>query len=274
MHNFAARSRGVSTVYLHDVMFETDPQWFTALERAYFSRMVAWVRRADVVFSSSAAKARSHRAAHARPTCRAGRSRARAPSSSTARRSPSPTWRRGYLLTVGRLNVRKNLGRTIAGVLASGVVSPGRPLVVVGSRGGRDEALAPEAEAAVADGRVRFLGHVSEAHLRWLYAQARLFCFLSLGEGFGMPPSRPSPSARRSSPATWRSSARTCRRARSFVDPLDVTAVADAVREAVADPAPDLARWRAPSWSAHDWRRSVDLMRATVAGLLEDRRRA
>lgn len=273
VHNFAARSRGVSTVYLHDVMFETDPQWFTSLERAYFSRMVAWVRRADVVFSSSAAEGgRITRHTSARRVVPVGLGLSTelldGPQEPVAGLAP------GYLLTVGRLNIRKNLGRTIAGVLASGVVSPDRPLVVVGSRGGRDEALAPELEAAVADGRVRFLGHVSEAQLRWLYAQARLFCFLSLGEGFGMPPVEALAFGTPVLASDLEVFRENLPAGTTFVDPSDVTAVADAVREATSGPRPDLAEVAGSVVVAHDWRRSVDLMRATVAGLLEDRRRA
>jgi glycosyltransferase involved in cell wall biosynthesis len=272
VHNFAARSRGVSTVYLHDVMFETDPQWFTRVERAYFSRMVAWVRRADVVLASSAAEGRRiARHTRARRVVPVGLGLSTelldGPQSPVADLAP------GFLLTVGRLNVRKNLGRTISGVLASGVVDAARPLVVVGARGGRDEELAPEAEEAVADGRVRFLGHVDEAQLRWLYANARLFCFLSLGEGFGMPPvealafGTPVVASdlevfRENLPAGTR-----------FVDPLDVAAVAAAVRAAAEGPRPDLGEVARTVVAAHDWRRSVGLVRQTVAGLLEERRR-
>ena len=35
--------------------------------------------------------------------------------------------------------------------------------------------------------RARFLGRVSEAHLSWLYANADVFVFPSLAEGFGLP---------------------------------------------------------------------------------------
>ena len=49
VHNFSARSAKVSATYLHDVLFLTNPEWFTRIELAYFSFMARWIRRADVV---------------------------------------------------------------------------------------------------------------------------------------------------------------------------------------------------------------------------------
>ena len=48
--------------------------------------------------------------------------------------------------------------------------------------------LAPAVRAAVDEGTIRFLGRIDDGALAWLYCHAELFVFMSLDEGFGLPP--------------------------------------------------------------------------------------
>ena len=50
--NFAANSTA-GVVFLHDVLFQSNPEWFTAVERAYFSAMPLLARRARSVITTS-----------------------------------------------------------------------------------------------------------------------------------------------------------------------------------------------------------------------------
>ena len=94
-----------------------------------------------------------------------------------------------YLLYVGRLHIRKNLGRLIEAY--AGLPPALRrdcPLVLVGRRlfdSGPVEATI--ARCGVADDVV-LTGHVDEEALRALYAGATAFVYPSLFEGFGLPP--------------------------------------------------------------------------------------
>jgi glycosyltransferase involved in cell wall biosynthesis len=190
-HNFAVRSaHAVSCIYLHDVLFVTNPEWFTPLERLYFSLMTRWVESADIVFTSSRAEARriiDHTSAGF--VLPVGLGLSRELTDPTAGDDADPTLTPGgFVLTVGRLNVRKNLERTIIAALDKGLVRAGRPLVVVGAADGKSEGVDGRVTAAIASGAVVFTGFVSEERLRWLYRNTSLFVFLSLGEGFGMPP--------------------------------------------------------------------------------------
>jgi glycosyltransferase involved in cell wall biosynthesis len=79
-----------------------------------------------------------------------------------------------YLLTVGTLEPRKNLARTIAAAARIGV-----ELRVVGAAGwGGVEAHGEH---------VTWLGHVDDDELARLYRGARCFVYASLYEGFGIP---------------------------------------------------------------------------------------
>lgn len=82
-----------------------------------------------------------------------------------------------YLLFVGTLEPRKNLRRLIE---ALAVCSADLPLVVAGAHGW-GENVANDCS------HVQFIGFVPDADLPALYSGARVFCYPSEREGFGMP---------------------------------------------------------------------------------------
>ncbi|MCU1543738.1 MAG: hypothetical protein JWM50_1603 [Microbacteriaceae bacterium] len=186
VHNFTP-AFGRAAVFIHDFMFMSNPEWFTLKERVYFSLMPLTVRRARWVLTSSQAEAaRISSLAPGHPVVSAVGLGLSPGLASVKPRRPHDAPER-FLLAVGRLNARKNLGTTIAAALESGVASPDVPLLVVGEPQGKRAELGPAAAAAVTSGAVRFLGYLDDAELAWLYAHARVFLFLSLDEGFGMP---------------------------------------------------------------------------------------
>jgi glycosyltransferase involved in cell wall biosynthesis len=90
-----------------------------------------------------------------------------------------------YLLFVGAIQPRKNLGRLCQ---ALAYLECKVPLVVVGAKGWLWEEELRYARRLRARKRVRLLDHVPTAHLRALYSGALAFTFPSLYEGFGLPP--------------------------------------------------------------------------------------
>jgi alpha-1,3-rhamnosyl/mannosyltransferase len=92
----------------------------------------------------------------------------------------------GFVLAVGTLEPRKNLPRLIEAYasLPSGLQTA-NPLVIVGARGW---STGPTVAAIRSLGdRCVALGHVSDAVLAELYRRCTVFCYPSLGEGFGLP---------------------------------------------------------------------------------------
>jgi glycosyltransferase involved in cell wall biosynthesis len=188
-HNFAPIV-GRSAVFIHDVLFQSDPEWFTWRERVYFAGMPLLAPRAQVVVTSSQSEAeriRQYNRSLRRvvPIGLAVRTQLR--TAEPVRPSALPDVD-GFLLTVGRLNVRKNLITTLTAALQSGELSRRQPLVVVGEQDGRALPLPPDLRAAITDGTIVLLARVGDSELAWLYRHARLFVFLSLDEGFGLTP--------------------------------------------------------------------------------------
>ena len=95
-------------------------------------------------------------------------------------------WKEGvpFVLTVGRLNVRKNVARLIEAFARVAQQDVTRHLVVVGEKDGK---YSPGAIPDHVTSRIHFLGHVTDDELRWLYENCDLFVFPSLDEGYGLP---------------------------------------------------------------------------------------
>jgi glycosyltransferase involved in cell wall biosynthesis len=261
-HNFTPAA-GRSATFVHDFLFLSNPEWFTAKERAYFALMPLSIRRAGTVFTSSASEARrvaryGRLSSEPVPVGLALGTASEAPSipvqelASTSR----------FLLTVGRLNARKNLQMVISAALASGAVTPHSPLVVVGEKSGKAEDLLPEASAAVESGALRFLGRVSDGELNWLYEQTALFLFLTLDEGFGLPTIE----ALRAGAPQLVSDIPVFREIlgenAAYVDPRDRERVTDAIGRAVAAPPP--APTRDSVLARYSWLRSATTMREAI----------
>jgi glycosyltransferase involved in cell wall biosynthesis len=181
---------GPSAVFIQDVLFETNPEWFTVPERAYFRLMPLSAARARVVYSSSRAEGRRIRSIV--KSARRVKSVGLAVGVELLAEKPitpsAPLTPKGFILTVGRLNVRKNLEFTCLAAIRSGRLSPEYPLVIAGSFQGKTTVISAEMESAVARGDILLLGFVSASELVWLYENAAAFLFMSLGEGFGLPP--------------------------------------------------------------------------------------
>ncbi|RHA43144.1 glycosyltransferase family 4 protein [Cellulomonas rhizosphaerae] len=189
-HNFVALGKP-SVVFLHDVLFQERPEWFTRRERVYLRPVTGLLGRASAVVTSSAHEA--HRIERLNGKVRGVRPVGLAPDPALYAIEPHRPSNlgpavEGFVLSVGRLNVRKNLATTIAAAMQSGTVTREHPLVVVGERDGRAPALDAPARAAIDAGVVVLLGHVPDAELAWLYRHATVFVFLSLDEGYGLPP--------------------------------------------------------------------------------------
>jgi glycosyltransferase involved in cell wall biosynthesis len=173
---------------------------------------------------------------------------------------------RPYLLFVGTLEPRKNLGVLLRAFAAACAADPDGPLLALaGPAGWGEEADVPAAAA----GRVVRLGYLDDGDLRGLVAGARALVFPSVYEGFGLPPleafATGVPVVASDIPTTRETVGREPGLAR-LVPVTDVDALADALTTDWADAdEPERRRRRRAVAARYTWTATAELTRQAYA---------
>lgn len=264
-HNYTP-ARGESIVFVHDVMFEEHPEWFSRAERLYFRPMLPWARRASAIATSTRTEAaRILRSAPGLPAPVVTGLGVPAALTGLRRRPERIGEGAAFAVTVGRLNVRKNLETIMLAAARSERISPATPMCIVGgdAHSGVGSRVPAAARALLEDGSIVMLGALADEELAWLYANTALAVALSLDEGFGMPAVEAASFGAPLLASDIPVFRETVGGYATFVDPLDVRAVAGAIDEAWgARPSP-AARDRI--LSAYRWDAAALAMRDTLA---------
>jgi glycosyltransferase involved in cell wall biosynthesis len=140
----------------------------------------------------------------------------------------------GFVLAVGTLEPRKNLPRLVEAYMGLGEdLIDGHPLVVVGARGWQ---TGPTLSALRSLGeRCTTLGYVSDAALAELYRRCAVFCYPSLGEGFGLPVLEAMAAGAAVLTSNVSSLPEVGGDAVEYVDPLDVASIGAGLRRVLSD---------------------------------------
>ncbi len=172
-------------VTVHDLDFLDHPERGRAEIRRDYPRLAPLAaRRADMVLVPSRATARQVEARLGVPAERIALVPNGAPDWPPRAAAPPD----GYILFVGTLAPRKNLGGLIAAyrhLIARGGRVP--ELVLAGAGAAPGERWFAELHQPPLAGRVRLLGYVDATRRRALYEGARLLVLPSFDEGFGLP---------------------------------------------------------------------------------------
>jgi glycosyltransferase involved in cell wall biosynthesis len=139
-----------------------------------------------------------------------------------------------FVLAVGTLEPRKNLPRLVAayGELNEQLQSR-HPLVVVGALGWETGATLDALRSL--GSRCVMLGYVSDAALAELYRRCAVFCYPSLGEGFGLPVLEAMATGTAVVTSNLSSLPEVGGDAVEYVNPHDTNSIADGLRRVLAD---------------------------------------
>ncbi len=185
-------SAGIVTI--HDILFESHPQYFTVpfrIRSAVLVRLSAW--RAKHIFTISEFSKREIMSRYGIREenisiiyCGVDRTKFFAGDAGIDIVESRGLVPKGYLLSVGRLEPRKNHVALLRAY--SKLQSVQLPLVIIGQPDfGFDEVFQLIRDLHL-ESRVRILSDVNDGELPALYRHAKLFVYPSWAEGFGMPP--------------------------------------------------------------------------------------
>ena len=175
-------------VTVHDLFFMTEPQSTRAeVRRDYPDLASRHVRRADAVVANSHYTALLVERTFGVPGARIHVCSPGPPAWRTLGRAPNLP-RKGYVLFVGTLETRKNVGVLLDAytrLIERDDLTP--PLVIAGRATPDAAAWLERLSRPPLAGRVRHLGYVPDADREDTYAGARLLVMPSRNEGFGIP---------------------------------------------------------------------------------------
>ena len=169
----------------------------------------------------------------------------------------------GYVFSISTIEPRKNFDRLLAAHLRLPPVLRRRaPLVIAGGKGWGSVLARPEADAAIRDGTVRLLGHVSDADLVALCSRAAAFAYVSLYEGFGLPVVEAMAAASPVLASSTTAVGELAAGAALLVDPEDEGAITEGLRTLIEDTAlAERLRGEGLARAAeYSWKRTIDTL--------------
>ncbi|WP_266205278.1 glycosyltransferase family 4 protein [Pontibacter kalidii] len=223
-----------NVVTIHDLAVFHNPKWFSLLYRTYYRFLTPIiVKAARLVFTvSDAVKEELIKKFKLAPgnvevIYNAVSDRFQPVQTKSAKAEDK------YILTVSSLDPRKNLRNLILGFTNSGVTD--HSLYIIG---GQSTAFAKTdlQDIIQQDSRIKLLGRVSDNELPDLYAHAKLFAYLSLYEGFGLPNIEAMAMGTPVLTSDIAATKEVCGEAACYVDPNDVNKISLSISNLLNDP--------------------------------------
>lgn len=190
-------SKFKKVIYIHDVIFEEHPNYFTKTELVYFRFIKLLSKHADgIITISNTEMKRIKRYGYASKKSKIdvvynGVSNKFKPLNKQSYerieyvrdkyRLPA-----NYILYLGRLNSRKNIDKLLKAF--SLIKDKNLNLVLAGTYDWKMFNIPKMLSDLNIEGQVILTGFISEDDIDAIYSMASLFCYLSVDEGFGLPP--------------------------------------------------------------------------------------
>ena len=242
---FPGIGKGFSSIsFIHDILFKRFPQYFTWKEKLYFIPLPFFTRRSDRVVTTTDFVKRELL------TYRFIQSASRVdvvPLGVSADFKPLEKQDKNlankirekynlpadFILFVGRLNARKNIESLVQALAL--LHDKSIVLVITGKEDWKKTDFKNFMENPDIRNRIRITGPVSDDEIAVLFATAKVFCFPSFAEGFGLPPLEAMASGVPVVVSNTTSLPEICENAAVYVDPHQPGSVAAGINKLLED---------------------------------------
>jgi len=225
-----------SIVFIHDVLFKEYPEHFTWKERLYFKPLKWTIVLADRIVTTTEYVSSELQRLHFTKTLQqidivplgvkdVFRSRHQRSADLLKAVRQKHNLPEEYILFVGRLNSRKNIQGVISALPFLDNKTIG--LVIAGDRSWKKAPIRHLTTDKALKQRVIFTGPVTDDELAGFYAMAKVFCFPSFAEGFGLPPLEAMASGVPAIVSNNTAMPEVCDNAALFIDPHDPRTIAE-----------------------------------------------
>lgn len=188
--------RAKRIAYIHDVLFLSNPEYYTIYERLYFAPLKFLTKRSDrIITVSEEEKKRLLKYGYSNDSNKIdvayhGVDPAFKPIEEYDQETIKQIRAKynlpdEFLLFVGRLNLRKNVDNLLRAI--PHLKNKNLPLVVVGADNWKKSNHIEIIKNLGIENRIVFTGAIYD-ELPVVYAMAKVFCFPSFAESFGLPP--------------------------------------------------------------------------------------
>jgi glycosyltransferase involved in cell wall biosynthesis len=268
-----------SIVFIHDVLFKDHPEHFTWKERLYFKPLRWTILLADRIVTTTEYVSKELERLHftkatqqidivplgVKDVFRLRHSRSKEILKEVKQKYNLPG---AYILFVGRLNSRKNIQGVITAL--SFLNDKSITLVITGDRSWKKAPIRRLTSDKMTKERVIFTGPVTDEELGAIYAMAKVFCFPSFAEGFGLPPLEAMASGVPAIVSDNTAMPEVCDKAALFIDPHDPRTIADKINDLLRDDS--LYKQKVAEglkWSSqYNWQRTAEgIMKSIFAAL-------
>jgi glycosyltransferase involved in cell wall biosynthesis len=268
-----------SIVFIHDVLFKDYPEHYTWKERLYFKPLQWTIALADRIVTTTEFVRMELQKLHFTKTTQQidvvplgvkNVFRLRGDQNKEALKVVKQKYNLpdAYILFVGRLNSRKNIQGIISAL--SYLNDKSITVVIAGDQSWKKAPIRRLLSDKTIKQRVIFTGSVTDEELRAIYAMAKVFCFPSFAEGFGLPPLEAMASGVPAIVSDNTAMPEVCDRAALFIDPHDPSTIAEKINDLLHDD--NLYNQKVTEglqWSSqYSWQRTAEgIMKSIFAAL-------
>ena len=233
-----------SIAFIHDVLFQRFPEFFTWKEKLYFKPLKILARNATRLIATSEYVA-DELVYHGYTDKRSkidlmplGVSPDFKPLDQHPEELVKEVRKKYHLpekfiLYAGRLNVRKNIEALLKAMPL--LVDKNIALVIVGKEDWKTTDLQQLSQKINSSHQIIFTGEISNEELVIIYALAKVFCFPSFAEGFGLPPIEAMASGVPVVVSRTTAIAEVCGDAATYIDPYQPISIAQAIDNLLED---------------------------------------